>query len=109
MVRTISVAALVSSELLESACGSFPELLTHPDFREDALQELRLVELGETDGLEEKVETARRSLSWLSYELGLRPDRPTFPRVDYLWLKNAVTGTFLRDADQALESLRFAA
>jgi hypothetical protein len=109
MVRSISVASLVSSELLQFACASFPELMSHPDFREDALQELRLVELGETDGLEEKVEVARRSLAWLSYELGLRPDRPTFPRVDYLWLKDAVTGTFLRDTDQAQGGPRFAA
>jgi hypothetical protein len=109
MVRSISVALLVSTELEEFASGQFPELMSHPDFRDDALQELRMVELGETDGLEEKVDVARRALAWLSYELGLRPDRPTFPRVDFLWLKDAVSGTFLRDTDRALESLRVAA
>ncbi len=103
MVRSISVATLVSLELLDYAERMFPEILFHPDFRADALQELTLVELGEVLEMEEKVEVARRALTWLSYELGVSVDRPTFPRVDYLWLKDAVTGTLIRDAE-ALEN-----
>ena len=103
MVRSISVGTLVSLELLDYAARMFPEILFHPDFPADALQELTLVELGEVLEMEEKVEVARRALTWLSYELGVSVDRPTFPRVDYLWLKDAVTGTLIRDAE-ALEN-----
>jgi hypothetical protein len=99
MVRSISVGTLVTQELLDYARKTFPELMSHPDFREDALQELTLVELGETLESEEKVEVARRSLTWLAYELGVNPDRPAFPRVDYIWLKEAVTGTLIRDLE----------
>jgi hypothetical protein len=109
MVRSKSVGSLVTSELHAAVCAEFPELLTHPDFREDALQELALVELGETVDAEEKLTVARRELTWLSYELGLRCDRPAHPRVDYAWLKDAVSGTLLRDADGALAELRLAA
>lgn len=103
MVRSISVGTLVSQELYDFACREFRELMVHPDFREDTLQELTLVELGEIQETEEKVDVARRALAWLSYELGVCPDRPTFPRVDYMWLKDAVTGTLIRDAE-ALET-----
>ena len=109
MVRSISVGSLVTSELHTIACAEFPELLFHPEFREDALQELALVELGETVDAEEKLSVARRELAWLSYELGLRPDRPALPRVDYTWLKDAVSGTLLEDADRAMQELRIAA
>ncbi len=109
MVRSISVGSLVTSELHTVACAEFPELLFHPDFREDALQELSLVELGETVDAEEKLTVARRELAWLSYELGLRPTRPALPRVDYAWLRDAVSGTLLQDTDRAMQELRLAA
>lgn len=109
MVRSQSVATLVSLELLDYAERMFPEILFHPDFRADALQELSMVELGEVLEREEKLEVARRALTWLSYELGVTVDRPTFPRVDYLWLKDAVTGTLLRDAEAAQTDLGQAA
>lgn len=109
MVRSISVATLVSKEIFDFACREFPELMSDPVIREDALQELSMAELGEIVEAEEKVEVARRALAWLSYELGVTSDRPTFPRVDYLWMKDAVAGTLLRNTDRALDELRLVA
>jgi hypothetical protein len=98
-MSSVQQATLVSLEVLEFAEREFPELLFHPDFRMDALQELAMCELGEPLQGEEKREVAHRALSWLRYELGLVLDRPAYPRVDFLWLKEAVTGTLIREAD----------
>lgn len=109
MIRSISVGLLVPESLLDFATQEFPDLMTHPDVREDALQELRMVELGETLEPDEKREIARVALAHLAYELGMRAQKPTRPRADYLWLRDSVAGTLVRDLDLAIEAGRLAA
>lgn len=72
--------------------------------REDALQELRLVEIG-CEGMsgQDKFHAAIRSLAWLEYELGFAHDQPSFPKPTFPPAGDLARGSFVREIDEALE------
>lgn len=110
MIRSISVRLMVSSELMDFAEAMFDELLADPDQRLDTLQELRMVEtFSASASPKEKLEEARRALTWLRYERS--PEvlpKPRCRRPSYSPLPNVEEGTFLRDLSDALDAARFA-
>ncbi len=72
--------------------------------KEDALQELRLVELG-CEGLNgsDTFQAALQSLSWLEYELGYRADQPSCPKPTFPPAGDLVRGSFVSEIDDVLE------
>lgn len=107
MVRSISVRLLVSDPLLELAETEFSRLMKHPDHREDALQEIRMVEtfvLGQP--FPQKRDALRRALAWLGFELGVESRRPRGRRPSYVPLPIIEEGTFLSDLAERLEVAR---
>lgn len=106
MIRRISTKAhFVSAEVLDFANANFGVLMQHPDFREDALQELCMVERfapRDQDGAKDKDE-ARRALAWLSYHLGVIPVKPLCRKPKYAPLPAIEEGTFLADLQHVLD------
>jgi hypothetical protein len=107
VIRRISTKAhFVSAELLDVANANFGVLLQHPDFREDALQELRMVErFGPADRNGKEAE-AHRALAWLSYHLGVTPVKPLCRKPNYAPLPMLEEGTFLADLQRVLDAER---
>lgn len=103
----ISVRLLVSVALLDFAKKHFARLLEHPDHREDALQELRMIDaflVQATDAA--RCRMARRALSWLSYDLGVEAAKPRLKAPLYQPLPKLERGTFLKDLSDRLEAAR---
>lgn len=108
MIRSISVRLLVSVELLEFAESKFFELMQDPGQREDALQELRMVEMFSARAdLKAKLALAKRALTWLTYERSpeILP-RPRCRKPKYTPLPKLEEGTFLADLSLKLEAAR---
>ena len=107
MVRSISVRLLVEVDLMDFAEGHFAELMTHPDHREDALQELRMIDafLPKTARTERR-RMVRRALSWLAYNLGVTTRAPRFAKPLYTAHPKLERGTFLNDLSEKLEVAR---
>jgi len=107
MVSRISVRLLVSVELVDFANEQFQKLMEHPDHREDALQELRMVDafLPLATGAERR-RAAHSALSWLQYDLGVVPAAPRVDRPAYAPLPKLEEGTFLNDLSQMLDDAR---
>jgi hypothetical protein len=107
MVSRISVRLLVSVELVDFAHEQFAKLMEHPDHREDALQELRMVDaflFQATDA--QKRRTAHSALSWLQYDLGVVTAEPSVERPQYEPLPRLEEGSFLNDLSERLEAAR---
>jgi hypothetical protein len=105
MVSRISVRLLVSVDLVDFANQHFAELMNHPDHREDALQELRMVDafLSQATGAQKR-RTAKQALSWLAYDLGVTTTKPRCARPVYKALPALEEGTFLNDLSLKLEA-----
>ena len=107
MIRRISTKAhFVSAEVLDFANANFGHLMQHPDFREDAIQELCMVERfapAEQGGVKAE---ARRALAWLSYHLGVIPTKPLCRKPKYAPLPAIEEGTFLADLQRVLDAER---
>lgn len=104
MIRRISTKAhFVSAESLDFANANFGVLMQHPDFREDALQELRMVERFAPADRDGRQAEARRALAWLSYHLGVIPVKPLCRKPKYAPLPMLEEGTFLADLQRALD------
>jgi|GEM_PF-6008459 len=61
----------------------FRFIVDHPDFCEDAMQELHLVQQACPAGIERK-RVAHRRMAWLAYELGVTPKPPRYRKPDLL-------------------------
>ena len=107
MLSRISVRLLVSVDLVDFAEEVFPRLMTHPDYREDALQELRMVDafLPQATSIEKR-RTARQALTWLQYMLGVSTVKPRCARPAYDPLPVLEEGSFLKDLAERLEAAR---
>ena len=92
----------VSVPLVQLALGDFPRLMGHPTNREDALQELALVELASEEAL--PLREARQALAWLEYELGLCTRKPAFSKPFSTPPPEIIPGTFLAELEAALDS-----
>lgn len=107
LVSRISVRLMVSAHLVDFANAQFPKLMEHPDLREDALQELRMVDAFRPQAIgAEKRRMARRALSWLEYELGLVPAMPRHMKPSYEALPKLEEGAFLNTLSETLEASR---
>lgn len=107
MVSRISVRLLVSVELVDFANEQFPKLMEDLDHREDALQELRMVDAFlplATDA--QKRRAAHSALAWLQYDLGVVQAAPRVDRPEYASLPKLEEGTFLNDLSEMLEAAR---
>jgi hypothetical protein len=107
MVSRNSVRLPASVDLIAFANVHFAELMKHPDHREDALQELRIVSAflpQATDA--EKRRVARRVLSWLQYDLGVVAAKPRCQKPSYAPLPELEEGSFLNDLSDRLEAAR---
>lgn len=105
MLSRISVRLLVSVDLASFANRMFPELMEHPDHREDALQELRMVDafLSQATGAQ-RCRKAKQALSWLQYDLGVVTAKPRCRKPSYAPLPALEEGTFLNDLSEKLEA-----
>ena len=100
----ISVRLLVSVDLVDFANQMFPKLMMHPDHREDALQELRMVDAFLFQATRaQKRRAATQALSWLQYDLGVVTTKPRCNKPTYAPLPTVEEGTFLKDLSDTLE------
>ena len=104
--RRISVRSLVAIELEAYAEEAFPELMAHRDHREDAIQELAMVErfTSVTLSVKEKLAIAYRSLAWLSYELGVSEVRPDDERPEFAPLPIVEEGNWIQEISDMAEA-----
>jgi hypothetical protein len=105
MLSRISVRLLVSVDLLNFANERFALLMSHPDHREDALQELLMVEAFLFQATSaQKRRAARKALSRLAYDLGVVTAKPHCEEPEYAPLPVLEEGTFLNDLSLKLEA-----
>jgi len=106
MVSRFSVRLMASVDLIDFANKEFAELMDHRDHREDAFQELRMVDafLTQATGAEKR-RVARQALTWLAYDLGVTATKPRCKRPAYEALPVLEEGTLLNDLSLQLEAL----
>lgn len=88
---------------LRLLANEFPELAAFQN-RQDAIQEWHLLEASSPGGV--VPQEACLALGWLSYNLGLRTEKPRSPRPRPAPRKELERGTFLRDLSDELEVAR---